>query len=117
LDSKNGNLNPEIVSEAHNCPNFRCLFVSTPPNLDSSDLDQNKSPEAIDASQKALLFQPNSPHALSLLANAYFRANQYEDAAELFRKALAVQPDSPDDLSGLGMALMAANDSMVRNLP
>jgi phosphoglycolate phosphatase-like HAD superfamily hydrolase len=37
LDSKNGNLNPEIVSEAHNCPNFRCLFVSTPPNLDSSD--------------------------------------------------------------------------------
>jgi tetratricopeptide (TPR) repeat protein len=69
---------------------------------------QNKTPEALEAFNKALVLDPKLGFAYNNVGKIYFTQNRLEDAITSFQKAVAINPKEAEPQGNLAGALIAA---------
>ncbi|MFA6569228.1 MAG: tetratricopeptide repeat protein [Victivallales bacterium] len=68
-------------------------------------LSAGKENEAEDALRTLLIFEPDNPQALSLLAGIFYYSQRYPDAEIIFRRQVKLNPDNDSLYNHLGSAL------------
>ncbi|HEV8497945.1 MAG TPA: tetratricopeptide repeat protein [Gemmatimonadaceae bacterium] len=71
---------------------------------------ENRVPEAVEHSERAVAIAPNLPEALNGLGVGFAREGRVADAIELFRRAVALRPDYTDAEANWGVTLAQQND-------
>lgn len=80
--------------------------------------DNGQFEEAENALRTMLLYYPESPAVLRLLADVFYQQKKYENAEQIYKKQLALSPKNPVFLNDLAMSQGMQNkfDDAIRNL-
>jgi predicted Zn-dependent protease len=68
-------------------------------------LSANRENEAEDSLRTLLIFEPDNPQALSLLAGIFYYSQRYSDAEMIFRRLAKLNPDNDSVYNHLGSVL------------